>query len=142
MPVPAIDWNEKNIATLKKLWDEGLSASEIGRRMGITKSSAVGKAHRLGLSARPSPLKAAEKKEPKFVYRPIPIPVFTPFIDLVPAPVTDSVSATLTCLYLLGERKSRISCDKPRMIGSPSYCPEHHALCYVRRRPQLAEAAD
>lgn len=49
-------WDDRNIALLRKLWDEGHSASEIGRRMGVSKNAVVGKAGRLGLQPRPSPI--------------------------------------------------------------------------------------
>lgn len=52
-----MDWNEDAIARLRALWDEGLSTAEIGRRLGITKNAVVGKAHRLTLPARPSPIR-------------------------------------------------------------------------------------
>ncbi len=47
-------WTPERKAELRKLWDDGLSTREIGRRMGITKNAAIGKAHRLGLKARPN----------------------------------------------------------------------------------------
>lgn len=52
-----MDWNEETIARLRQLWQEGHSTAEIGRRMGITKNAVVGKAHRLVLSPRPSPIR-------------------------------------------------------------------------------------
>lgn len=52
-----MDWTEEAIATLRGLWAEGLSTAEIGRRMGISKNAVVGKAHRLNLPARPSPIR-------------------------------------------------------------------------------------
>jgi GcrA cell cycle regulator len=52
-----MDWTEEAIATLRVLWAEGLSTAEIGRRMGISKNAVVGKAHRLNLPARPSPIR-------------------------------------------------------------------------------------
>lgn len=45
------------IPALRALWDEGHSTAEIGRRLGVTKNAIVGKAHRLGLPDRPSPIK-------------------------------------------------------------------------------------
>jgi GcrA cell cycle regulator len=54
-----MDWTEEAIATLRVLWAEGLSTAEIGRRMGISKNAVVGKAHRLNLPARPSPIRRA-----------------------------------------------------------------------------------
>src|SRR3954466_10021133 len=52
-----MEWNEETIARIRALWAEGLSTAEIGRRMGITKNAVVGKAHRLNLPARPSPIR-------------------------------------------------------------------------------------
>ena len=51
------EWTNAAIATLCRLWGEGHSASEIGRRMGISKNAVVGKAHRLdsGCSADTDP---------------------------------------------------------------------------------------
>jgi GcrA cell cycle regulator len=48
------DWTPASIATLRQLWDEGLSTSEIGRRMGLNKNQVVGKAHREGFPKRPA----------------------------------------------------------------------------------------
>ncbi len=50
-------WTPGLITNLAKLWDEGHSTAEIGRRLGISRNSVIGKAHRLALSPRPSPLK-------------------------------------------------------------------------------------
>lgn len=50
------DWTEANENRLRALWVEGHSTAEIGRRMGVSKNSVVGKAHRLGLEVRPSPI--------------------------------------------------------------------------------------
>ncbi|MFT8418557.1 MAG: GcrA family cell cycle regulator [Acetobacter sp.] len=52
-----MEWSEEIIAQLKDLWAEGLSTAEIGRRLSITKNAVVGKAHRLGLPPRPSPIR-------------------------------------------------------------------------------------
>ena len=46
------DWTPASIATLRQLWDEGLSTAEIGRRMGLNKNQVVGKAHREGFPKR------------------------------------------------------------------------------------------
>lgn len=49
----ASSWSEERIETLKKLWADGKSASEIAYELGgITRSSVLGKVHRLGLQAR------------------------------------------------------------------------------------------
>jgi GcrA cell cycle regulator len=58
-------WSEARIAELNRLWSEGLSTAEIGRRLAVSKSAVVGKAHRLGLPGRPSPIqRSPEQKSP------------------------------------------------------------------------------
>lgn len=52
-----MDWNEAKTALVRRLWDEGHSATEIGRRIGVSKNAVVGKVHRLDLPARASPIK-------------------------------------------------------------------------------------
>jgi len=54
---PDVEWSEEEIQKLRQLWDEGYSSSVIGRRLGRSKNSIVGKVRRAGLPARPSPLK-------------------------------------------------------------------------------------
>lgn len=51
-----MEWTNETINRLSALWADGLSTAEIGRRMGISKNAVVGKAHRLLLSPRPSPI--------------------------------------------------------------------------------------
>lgn len=58
-----MSWTEERIATLKKMWLQGKSASEIAEKLGgVTRNAVIGKAHRLNLSGRPSPIKKATKK--------------------------------------------------------------------------------
>ena len=52
-----MEWNEDVIGRLRELWAEGHSTAEIGRRLGVSKNAIVGKAHRLELPARPSPIR-------------------------------------------------------------------------------------
>ena len=48
-----ISWTDERVESLKKLWQEGLSASQIaGRLGGVTRNAVIGKVHRLGLSGR------------------------------------------------------------------------------------------
>ena len=56
--VASIDWTSALIGKLRSLWDEGLSTAAIGVRMGFSKNAVVGKAHRLNLPARPSPIRS------------------------------------------------------------------------------------
>lgn len=50
-------WNTETIWLLRDLWEPGHSTPEIGRRLGCSKNSIVGKAHRLNLESRPSPIR-------------------------------------------------------------------------------------
>ena len=52
-----MEWLDETIQQLRDLWAEGYSTLEIGHRLGVTKNAIVGKAHRLDLPARPSPIR-------------------------------------------------------------------------------------
>jgi GcrA cell cycle regulator len=62
-----MSWTDERIATLKKMWEGGATASQIADELtGVSRNAVIGKAHRLGLKARPSPVKPNdEKPEPK-----------------------------------------------------------------------------
>ena len=48
-----MSWNDERVELLKKLWNDGLSASQIAAELGgITRNAVIGKVHRLGLSGR------------------------------------------------------------------------------------------
>lgn len=48
-----MSWTEDRVDKLKKLWADGLSASQIARQLGeVTRNAVIGKVHRLGLSGR------------------------------------------------------------------------------------------
>jgi GcrA cell cycle regulator len=48
-----MSWTDERVELLKKLWSEGLSASQIAGRLGsVTRNAVIGKVHRLGLSGR------------------------------------------------------------------------------------------
>ncbi|HRE20899.1 MAG TPA: GcrA family cell cycle regulator [Rhabdaerophilum sp.] len=48
-----MSWDDNRIEQLKKLWSEGLSASQIAAELGgVTRNAVIGKVHRLGLSGR------------------------------------------------------------------------------------------
>jgi GcrA cell cycle regulator len=63
-----MSWTEERIERLKTMWHEGATASEIAEKLGgVSRNAVIGKAHRLGLEARPSPVKPGEEHsaEPK-----------------------------------------------------------------------------
>ncbi len=64
-------WTDDMVDSLKKMWDEGLSTGEIGKRLGVSKNSIVGKVHRLQLTARPSPIKKKEDTAEKTKETPV-----------------------------------------------------------------------
>ena len=53
----SFDWTPTRVSTLIALWNEGLSTSIIGSKIGVTKNAVVGKVHRLKLAKRGSPIK-------------------------------------------------------------------------------------
>ena len=70
-----MSWTDERIATLKKMWEGGSTASQIAEELGgVSRNAVIGKAHRLGLKSRPSPVKAAEKKKAAPKAKPAPKP--------------------------------------------------------------------
>ena len=67
-----MSWTEERIERLKKMWHEGATASQIADELGgVSRNAVIGKAHRLGLEQRPSPVKPGEEKEAR---KPAPAP--------------------------------------------------------------------
>ena len=59
-----MSWTEERIEKLTKMWEGGATASQIAEELGgVSRNAVIGKAHRLGLKARPSPVKQADKSE-------------------------------------------------------------------------------
>lgn len=105
------DWTPERTAALIALWNEELSTSEIGRRLGITKNAVIGKVHRLGLTQRrPSP---KAKPEPVHVLR------------------LEALRAGM-CSWPIGEpgEENFHFCGSPSHPGKP-YCGKHCAIAYV-----------
>jgi GcrA cell cycle regulator len=48
----AHEWTPERVAALITLWQDGSCASDIGRRLGVTKNAVIGKAFRLQLPKR------------------------------------------------------------------------------------------
>ncbi|MBM3554435.1 MAG: global cell cycle regulator GcrA-like protein [Alphaproteobacteria bacterium] len=118
-------WTDEKVGQLTKLWDEGLSTAAIGERLGITKNAVVGKAHRLGLPPRLSPVKR------RMEMRAAPPP---PQLVLAPPPPRPMVPGSYkgpTCQWPLGHPREAgfRFCGSPALSGKP-YCPEHAAVAY------------
>ena len=56
-----MSWTDERIEQLRNMWEKGLTASQIADELGgVSRNAVIGKAHRLGLKSRPSPVKATE----------------------------------------------------------------------------------
>ncbi len=61
-----MSWTDERIETLRNLWEKGLTASQIAEKLGnVSRNAVIGKAHRLGLKARPSPVKGDSDGTPR-----------------------------------------------------------------------------
>ena len=162
-----MDWTTEAIEQLRAFWADGHSTAEIGRRMGISKNAVVGKAHRLNLSARPSPIRRDAAGEA--VERPAPQPrraaappppslrdaaplhrLETP-VALPPAPVAVAPQSVVrpfprasarTCCWPLGEPGTPEFrfCSAGAATNKP-YCAQHASVAYVRVRDRREDAA-
>ena len=82
-----MSWTDERIATLTKMWEGGATASQIAEKLGgVSRNAVIGKAHRLGLKSRPSPVKANETKAPK------PAAAKKPAKPTAPAPATEKLA--------------------------------------------------
>ena len=136
-------WTEERVAELARLWESGHSASAIGRILGVSKNAVVGKAHRMRLASRPSPIRQ-ERRAPvrrrlpiltKPVDKslpPVPVPEVEPLPE--PAPVRAKDHKGAKCLWPIGDPRSTDFhfCNAPAMEGKP-YCSEHCARAYIAR---------
>lgn len=142
-----MSWNDERIETLKSLWDKGLSASQIAAELGegVTRNAVIGKAHRLGLKPRPSPVKSDSPKAKKSTDA-----AKTPAAKTATAAPAKSrkkkkVATKITLLDLTermckwpighpGEPDFRF-CGKPAEPGMP-YCLEHCGEAYQAQQPR------
>lgn len=81
-----MSWTDERIEKLTKMWEGGSTASQIADELGgVSRNAVIGKAHRLGLKARPSPVKANEKPA-----RPAPAPKKPKPVDTAPPFATNA----------------------------------------------------
>jgi len=113
----AFEWTPERIAALIALWEEGLTTSVIGERLGITKNAVVGKVHRLGLPKRVTSPRAPAPVEEK------------PRGEMIKL---DKLSNGMCC-WPEGEPGSEDFrfCGAPAVPEKP-YCVEHCRRAYVR----------
>lgn len=82
-----MSWTDERIAKLTKMWESGATASQIADELGgVSRNAVIGKAHRLGLKSRPSPVKPNEKVKgkPKKAEAPAPKPAVKPKAKAAP----------------------------------------------------------
>ena len=142
-------WTDERVETLKKLWMEGLSASQIAGELGegVTRNAVIGKVHRLGLSGRAAPsqpqrtvFKAPRPARPAVVAPPVRRPE-QPSAPQAPIYLREETPGSATVLTLGAHM-----CKWP--IGDPStdgfsfcgrrtgagqdgpYCNEHSRVAY------------
>ena len=86
-------WTDERVENLKKLWQDGLSASQIAKQLGgVTRNAVIGKVHRLGLSNRDeaeaeAPAPAPEPAKPEAKAKPAAAPKAKPAAAPKPEPV-------------------------------------------------------
>ena len=136
----AFEWTPDHIKTLMALWAEGLPTLEIGRRLGITKNSVVGKVHRLGLPKRQSPISSSPKarvvRMPAALTRSAPPPPSGKIITM-------EMLTTGMCNWPDGEpgQDDFRFCGEKIVEGKP-YCQHHCERAYVRGSRDRTRPAD
>jgi len=143
-----MDWTDAAIARLKELWGEGFSASECGKRMGVSRNAVIGKVHRLGLSGKyrrpregrrrmtkPKPARnSAIFEQPTEQPARVPeMPQMRQDLRHLEEPKRGSFDLLDLklgqCRYPEGNGPPFAFCGAPIVDGYP-YCHEHAELCY------------
>ena len=139
-------WTEDRVSVLKKLWLEGLSASQIAKQLGgVTRNAVIGKVHRLGLSGRATPsqparpvyrptrparpVQAAAPRRAEPVARAAPPPP-APMVDL-PGTATVLTLGAHMCKWPIGDPSTDDFSFCGRRAGAEGpYCVEHARVAY------------
>jgi GcrA cell cycle regulator len=160
-----MSWNNERVELLKKLWSEGLSASQIASRLGsVTRNAVIGKVHRLGLSGRatttrmkshrprPRPGAQAKRIAPKSRFGMLPssplrqifapdADPFTPQYEELDIPLAERRSIeTLTecdCRWPIGDPQNADFhfCNRKKVTGLP-YCEFHARRAFQPVQPR------
>ncbi len=135
-------WTEERVAKLRELWDKGLSASQIATALaeGVTRNAVIGKAHRMNLASRPSPVKSDPKKKAKKT------------VEKKAIPAKPHASGGKVSLLELTERMCKWPIGHPgeadfHFCGKPSaptfpYCSEHCGQAYQVQQPRRDRRAN
>jgi GcrA cell cycle regulator len=138
----SIPWRDDRVATLKQLWADGLSASEIARTLGgVTRNAVLGKLHRLGLlGTRPRiPLEAkrVRPRRTRIIARRTSVPQRASAGAVVAPPDWPGEIASVEglgahhCRWPIGDpRAEGFSFCGRRADGGP-YCPAHRAVAFI-----------
>jgi GcrA cell cycle regulator len=139
-------WTDDRVDKLKALWKKGLSASQIAEELGenITRNAVIGKAHRLGLSSRPSPVKKPAQAKPrkaapkKAATAPAASAAATaPEMRNKPGKITILELTDRICKWPLGHpgEDDFQFCGSKSVPGQP-YCAFHGAMAYQAPQPR------
>ncbi len=115
-----MSWTDERIDRLKSLWEKGLTASQIADELGgVSRNAVIGKAHRLGLKSRPSPVKAGDgdkKASAKKLIKPTIAPK-TRVPAPAPRPATASPSSTMATPSQPLPNASMMTSNMPRIVS-------------------------
>ena len=124
-------WNDTKLKELEDLWKQGLPISKIGERLGVSRNSVAGKAHRMGLPKRTSPISSAKKENLSVKKN-----NETSNIDLPLKIKLRNVQWSRTkCCWPEGDPKQNDFkfCGQDIFPGRP-YCDKHSLLAYTNAR--------
>jgi len=144
-------WTDERVELLKRLWLDGLSASQIAKQLGgVTRNAVIGKVHRLGLSGRATPSKparpvfkpprparpvAAAPSAPRRIAEPVPAVAATPPRPMrceaeAPGSATVLTLGAHMCKWPIGDPSSDNFTFCGRRQSDGPYCGEHAAVAY------------
>jgi GcrA cell cycle regulator len=127
-------WDSGDDSRLTRLWLEGLTTRAIATELETTRNAIIGRARRLGLPKRPSPIKPNDGKADPRTYKKRNAAhlsigkraaLYGPKVE--PATVFVMPPAR-TCQWIEGDASKPRFCDAPT-AGMSSWCPEHRAVC-------------
>ena len=122
-------WTDERLEELKKLWAQGLSISQIGEALGVSRNAIAGKAHRMGLPKRPSPNSKPKTEKPKAA----------PVVEEQDLPLRlelrQLVWSRSKCCWPTGDPKKNgfVFCGDTVVPGKP-YCLPHCKEAYTTSR--------